>query len=93
MESYKEIMEALGENDAATREDGIRDIIARLQRASELDIVAARWMAGGALLTSDESLLDAGVFPDLESRRNAREALEVVVRLGFPRVFMLSPHR
>ncbi len=76
MESYTELMQALAENDAGTREAAIRTVVSRMVRASEYDIVAARWMAGGALLTSDESLLDRGAFPDVDSRKSAIEAIE-----------------
>eukprot|EP00961_Rhodomonas_salina_P024672 332445-Rhodomonas_salina.1 len=44
-------------------------------RASERDIIAARWMAGGALLTSDEALLDRGTVPDVDTTKSARETL------------------
>jgi hypothetical protein len=74
--TYKGLLEAATALDLATREETILALVERMVRASERDIVAARWMAGGALLTSDESLLDQGVLPGVDARRSATEALD-----------------
>ena len=75
MESYTEIMESLALTGVSERRDVLFRLIETMIRASERDIIAARWMAGGALLTSDEALLDRGTVPDVDTTKSARETL------------------
>eukprot|EP00961_Rhodomonas_salina_P159865 2152947-Rhodomonas_salina.1 len=69
MELYTEYLESLALVAVPMRVSSLSEAITRMRTASERDIVAARWMAGGALLTSDEPLLDQGELPDPKDKK------------------------
>eukprot|EP00961_Rhodomonas_salina_P064943 873633-Rhodomonas_salina.3 len=76
MEDYHAIAEAILRNTNGTEVRAfIKKTLETMKLASELDIVAAQWMAGGALLTSDEPLLDRGDIPDIETSKHAQQVL------------------
>ena len=75
METYENIVSGLRSVGVYERRDKVYDLIQTMLRASERDIMAARWMAGGALLASDESLLDSGAAPDIDTSKGVRDLM------------------
>lgn len=76
MESYTEIMETLKYDQEGDRQRTLLDMIEKMYKASERDVMAARFMAGGALLTNDEPLLGEGDRPDIRNLKSDADALQ-----------------